>query len=506
MLFSQGTPDLSFGIDGKVLTKITKNRDDIGQSVTVQSNGKTIVIGNSFNTIGYSDIGIVRYKANGRLDKTFNGTGKQLIKNAFCNVVKVQQDGKIAIGGSVAIGSTTAFGLWRLNSDGTLDNTFGVNGYQEVKFGGYVICFAMTLQNDGKILIGGNDGNFYAGNSSLIIARLNTDGTLDNTFSGDGKFSFNLTKKSLTCKEILLQPDGKIIAAGVLDTVRDPVFINEFYAMRINSDGTVDGTFGNGGYTRAKATTSDVAYSAALLPDGRTVMSGFSDFGSYNRASVLALNADGTVDNAFGTNGWVYPDFYGGSGIFTATMAQTNGKIILAGVIYNTNATSSIGLARLNDDGTFDLTFAHAGRDTFFNGGIYCNDATMQNDGKIVVTGWQLKGNDYLMTARFLNGTQFQKMEPVVTNAKIGELNLFPIPVSGTSARLIFTVREPVEAIIRIYDLNGREITAPLRVQCSGRMLDQTLSLPENLHNGIYVCTVEADGVLRTVKFEIHNF
>src|SRR5205085_2021568 len=128
----QGIPDISFSNDGKVLTKINKSRDDIGQSVAIQPDGKVVVIGNSFNMIEQSNIGVVRYKANGKADKTFNGTGKLIIKNGFCNVVRVQNDGKIVIGGSVAQGSSTLFGIWRLNTDGTNDNTFGTNGYVSV--------------------------------------------------------------------------------------------------------------------------------------------------------------------------------------------------------------------------------------------------------------------------------------------------------------------------------------------------------------------------------------
>ncbi|HUM48499.1 MAG TPA: hypothetical protein PLD84_16320, partial [Chitinophagales bacterium] len=402
VIFAQGIPDPNFGSEGSVLTKIQSGRDDIAQSVAIQSDGKIVVAGNSFNIIGYSNIGVVRYNKNGKLDKTFNGTGKKIINDGFCNVVVVQPDGKILIGGSVAIGSTTAFGLWRLNSDGSTDNTFGTNGYQTVSFpAGYVICFAMALQPDGKILIGGNDGNYYASAASLALARLTPNGALDNTFSDDGKFTLKLTKKSLACQKILLLSDGKILAAGQLDTVIDPNFHDEFFATRLNTDGTIDNTFGTDGMVREKnatTSTSDVCYSASLLPDGRMVMAGMSKIGGVYTSSVLCLNGNGSVDNTFGTNGWQNFTFYGSTGILYSTLAQKNNKIILVGSV----TSGSIGVARLTGDGNLDPTFANAGLDTFFvsSTGIGANDAVMQKNGNIVITGFKNKSKDYFLTAR----------------------------------------------------------------------------------------------------------
>ncbi|MEP7318930.1 MAG: T9SS type A sorting domain-containing protein [Panacibacter sp.] len=506
-----GIPDMSFGNSATVLTKIVKNNDDISQTIAVTPDKRIVIAGNSFNILGYSNIAVVRYKANGARDKTFNGTGIRLINNAFCNAVAIQPDKKIVIGGSVAIGSNTVFGLWRLNSDGTNDSTFGTNGYQTVAFSGYVICFTMTLQNDDKILIGGNDGNFYAGNSSLILARLKPNGQLDNTFSGDGKFSLNLTRKSLTCNEILLKPNGDIIATGQLDTVVRPSFINEFFATRLHSNGIIDSSFGNNGIVRVKNSISDIAYCAGLLPDGRIVMGGFSKLGSAgNIASVLCITAKGTVDNTFGINGWVYPAFYGATAVLNAALVQPNGKIILAGDVYNTNASSAVGLVRLNGNGTLDQSFANNGLDTFFNsaGAIGCNDAALQPDGKILITGYKSLNSDAFFTARFLNDQQLAISSTNENNISIAagsNAGIYPNPVTGNNLRLRLNIKATDVITVRITLLSGQQIMQPVYIRNKAGISEETIQLPPSVTNGTYLCIITSKEKTTTLKFIIQK-
>lgn len=511
-VFSQANavPDPNFGTGGQVLTKIKPSNDDIAQSVAIQADGKIVVAGNSFNMIGYSDMPVIRYKKSGKLDRTFNATGKKIIPDAFCNIVAIQADGKIVIGGSKAVGSNTVFGLWRLNADGTTDNTFGTNGAQTVSFSGYVICFAMVIQPDGKILIGGNDGNFYAGHSSLALARLTPSGQLDNTFDGDGKFSYSLTKKSLACQKILLQPDGKIIAAGQLDTIVDPYFRNEFFAMRLNADGSVDPSFGNNGMMRAKNSNSDNCYNAGLLPDGRIVLAGFSQFTGYNTSSALCLKSNGTVDQTFGTSGWVYLSFFNAtSSIMYGVAVQGNGKVILAGTaMYSPSYVNAIALARLNSDGTMDATFGNGGMDTSFvsASGMGCNDVVLQPDGKIVITGYKMQTHDYFMTARYRNTPQLQKTTlTVVAHPQISGVTLYPDPVNGYVTTLRFNMEAAGETLIAVYDVNGNEVTAPIHISCEKGVTTQSILLPHNLANGTYICTVKANDETSYVKFQVQK-
>jgi uncharacterized delta-60 repeat protein len=503
--FTQGTLDPAFGTNGSVTTKIQTGRDDVGQSITTQPDGKIVVAGNSFNIIGYSNIGVVRYNKNGKLDKTFNITGKKVINDGFCNVVLVQTDGKILIGGSVAIGNTTAFGLWRMNSDGSMDNTFGTNGYQTVSFpAGYVICFAMALQPDGKILIGGNDGNYYAGNSSLALARLTPTGALDNTFSGDGKYTLNLIHKSLACQKILLQPNGKIIAAGQLDTIIDPNFHDEFFAARLNIDGTIDNTFGTGGIVREKnstSSTSDVCYSAALRPDGKIVLAGMSKTGISYTSSILCLNNDGSVNSAFGTSGWQNLSFYGATGILYTTLAQKNNKIIVVGSV----AGSSIGVARFTTTGQPDASFANAGLDTFIYspGHIGANDAIMERNGNILVTGFKTITTDYFLTARILNTAPYQKELSDASTSSIEDVMVYPVPVHGNTIQLVFNAHAGGDMMISIFDISGRLVITPVHEEVAQGTNSHQVTLPAGLPGGEYFISINLNGEIKNTRFII---
>ncbi|MEP7127268.1 MAG: delta-60 repeat domain-containing protein [Chitinophagales bacterium] len=471
LLHAQTTPrpDATFGTGGQVLTKIKTSNDDISLSVAIQPDGKIVVAGNSHNLPGSSDMTVVRYKKNGQLDKSFNESGKWIVKNTFCNIVAIQQDGKIVVGGSKSIGSSFVFDVWRLNADGSIDNGFGNNGEQTIMFSGYVICFAMTIQPDGKILIGGNDGNFNAGNTSLVIARLNPDGQPDNIFSGDGKYEFKLPKNGLSCHRILVQPDGKIIVAGQLDTIVDATYKNEFFALRMFSDGGIDSSFGNNGIFRKKNSNSDNCFSAGLLPDGKIILAGSSQFTGYKAASVLGLNANGTVDNTFGSNGWLYPNFFGNAGAIINSMAlQDDGKFILAGqASYSIANTTAIALARVNGNGTMDLTFGTGGVDTSFvspSGTVACNDVALMTNGKIVLTGYQLQAHDYFMTARYLNDIQSLKSDINPEQSSRTDRTIFPVPVRGSNVALSFDLGSCDHILIRKYDFNNFEITDPLQV------------------------------------------
>lgn len=510
LLFAQATLDPSFSQDGWTATKIDNSRDDIGQSVAIQPDKKIVVAGNSFDWLGYSNIGVVRYKPNGKPDPTFNQAGIKIINDGFCNVVAIQNDGKIVVGGSVAQGSSTLFGVWRLNADGSTDNTFGTNGFKSIAFSGYVICFTMLIQPDGKILIAGNDGNFYAGHASMAIARLTTDGSLDNTFSGDGKFTLNLTNKSLQCQKLLLQPDGKIIAAGTLDTIILTAFFqNEFFCTRLNSDGTMDNTFGVNGIQRQRNSNSDNCYAAGLMPDGKIILGGFSEFTGYNSSSVLCLNQNGTVNASYGTNGWTYIDMYGGSQFITGLAIQKNGKAIFAGYVYLPDQKNAVVVGRLKKNGTLDNAFTSGGMDTFFLSSsskpVACNDVVLQKDNNIVITGYITLSNDAFLTARILNANPFSKesdSEPIITSSFV-DLSCYPNPVSGNTMILSFNLQYASTASISICDINGRQIIEPVIKEFPKGPNTIELRLPDQLASGIYFCRFNVSEKFSTLKFEV---
>ena len=142
-----GVLDNSFGTNGSVLTSIVTGHNDIAQSVSIAPNRKIVVVGNTYDVLGYSHIGVVRYYPDGTLDKTFNNSGIATIKYGLANVVIAQPDNNVLIGGALDAGLTNGFGLWRLNSYGTTDSSFGNNGSKSIALFnfGSAIGYAMTL-------------------------------------------------------------------------------------------------------------------------------------------------------------------------------------------------------------------------------------------------------------------------------------------------------------------------------------------------------------------------
>lgn len=257
---------------------------------------------------------------------------------------------------------------------------------------------AVALQPDGKIVVGGWAGD-NEGTSDLAIARYGADGQLDQTFSGDGKVITEIGPLSDVIYAVAVQDDGKILAAGVSfggDATR------RFCVVRYKTDGALDAAFDGDGVVTMNVGTAqrDTAYAIAVQPDGKIVIAGSaSNFVSApstlvpsNDFALVRLNADGSRDPAFGTDGAVTTNFGNGVDIAYAVAVQLDGKIVAAGTSTN-GSNNDFTLARYNPDGTLDQTFGSGGRvrTDFFAGDDMITSMALQTDGKIVVAGYALK-------------------------------------------------------------------------------------------------------------------
>lgn len=291
----------------------------------------------------------------GTIDTTFStGAGPD---NAVVTSL-TQPDGKILIGGAfTTYDGVSRAGIARLNSDGSLDTSFdpgsGVGVGEEV--------YSIALQSDGKIIIGGYFST-YNGVARNYIARLNTDGSLDTSFTADaGDYIM----------AVAVQSDDKILAGGFFTTFNS-VAQNRF--VRLNSDGSTDNTFNVG------TGTNEYVYTMSVLPDDKIYLGG--GFTSYNGSAcshLTRLNADGTPDLTFvqGT--------LGNQSVLTHSV-QADGKVIIAGYFTNYDGLGRNGIARILADGHIDPTF-NPGTGINFSGGRYPLAVLAQPNGKIVVGG-----------------------------------------------------------------------------------------------------------------------
>ena len=205
---TDGSLDTSFSGDGKLTTDFGSS--DAGAAVAVQGDGKIVAVGGSAG-----DFALARYNPNGSLDTSFSGDGKQTTDfGGFGQVaagVALQGDGKIVVAGNGgSTGNSVDFALARYNTDGSLDTSFSGDGKQKTDFGDFDVATGVALQADGKIVA---VGVTRAGGGDFALARYNPNGSLDTSFSGDGKQTTDFGGSD-GANGVVLQGDGKIIAVG----------------------------------------------------------------------------------------------------------------------------------------------------------------------------------------------------------------------------------------------------------------------------------------------------
>ncbi len=363
-----GDLDLTFGSGGKTLAEFSST-GNFANAMAVQPDGRIVVVGETNTDFLNSAFGVARYNANGSLDSTFGSGGKvvtQLSPNGDrAAAVKIQTDGKIVVAGTTSDGSFDIFAIVRYNANGTLDTSFHDDGIVTLEFNsqnddkGY----ALAIQADGKILVGGSARSFS--NIDFALARLNVDGTLDATFAGGKVVTHFPGSNTDEIRDLIVQPDGNIVAVGVTSTGEGTVTIRRDYALaRYNSLGSLDTSFSGDGLASFDMDGDiDIAYAGALQSDGKIVVAGdvyrFSQAGdrTYDDFGLLRVLPNGTLDTTFGTGGRVFTDFGDNYDQALDVAIQPDGKILAVGRANE----SAIGLARYLPSGALDATFGNQG-------------------------------------------------------------------------------------------------------------------------------------------------
>jgi uncharacterized delta-60 repeat protein/gliding motility-associated-like protein len=325
------------------LTFDPKNTDPTPvMAVATQSTGKSI-ISTTFGTFNSVDVsGVARFNTDGTLDNSFTigayyPNDRQLL---------VQPDDKI-----LGVYSATYTYLIRLNADGTDDAAF--NGNVPQYYTSSINTFA--LQPDGKIILSGYDS--YG--STNFMERLNTDGTVDNSFNVTADLATNVVK---------VQPDGYVLVGGS--------FLGGM--TRLDPTGATDGAF------QIVEGADDVVTDILLQPDGKIIVLGlFTHYNDDPYRGIVRLNPDGTIDTSFNPYGISQVGSVAGLGIQpNKGFLQSDGKIVIAGYFADVNHANKISMVRLNTDGSVDCSF-----DTGTGPDISIYDVAQQSDGDILIVG-----------------------------------------------------------------------------------------------------------------------
>lgn len=354
--------------------------DQYGSALALQSDGKLLVTGYVYDFNDPLDTGrvvVARYLTNGSLDTSFATGGKYLtsvdnnnwLDGNWVGGIAVQTDGKIVF----TVGNQDLT-VVRLNADGTLDTSFGTGGiYQDSNIGR---AHQLALQSDGKIVVGTsqwvNPGGSYA------VARLNTNGTLDNSFGTNGVANFEslmLPGQSFAVQNVAIQSDGKIVASGKLISSGGGTH-EGFELARFNTDGTFDNTFGSNGQVSTDLGPSYATpLGLAIQSDGSIVIAG--KISAANPAVVIRYLSDGTLDPSFGTTGVLS---FSDTDPYGSLALQGDGKILF-------NVGDKV--YRITSAGVLDSSFATAGAFTLQ---LLVPGAMIADSSKFLVLGRNIAG------------------------------------------------------------------------------------------------------------------
>ncbi|MGC9452136.1 MAG: delta-60 repeat domain-containing protein [Oceanipulchritudo sp.] len=352
---ADGLPDTTFSEDGKLMTDINSSgstyTDDWGNAVVVQPDGKIVVAGASRQYTKTSsvirfewyqwDLMLLRYLPDGQLDTSFgeggkvihdiNGAGNQ--PEGF-NDVALQSDGKIIAVGYSRPGDNR-FLVARFNIDGTLDTTFGAAGtglvVEHFSINALEDAYSVAVLPDDSLVVAGR-GVKGDGNNSLCLLKLTADGQLDTTFNSTGKLATTVGYSSYG-SVAAVDPYGRILVAGY--SVPSSGADQNILLMRMNADGTMDGTFASSGiFTTSLGDYRYQSVNGIVLSEDEKILlaARVKDPASIG---LMRLNPDGSPDAEFGTEGAALHEIEGSTDLFVLGLAPAPQNKILVGAYLN---------------------------------------------------------------------------------------------------------------------------------------------------------------------------
>jgi len=467
----EGIPDTTFNGDGIFTFSTSAKSADAGNAVALQANGKIVVAGQT-SSGGNDDLLVVRYNTDGTRDTKFSNDGV-FIYNSPANgddtgkAAAIQPlDNKVVIVGQTSGGADSDLLVLRLNANGTLDTTFSGDGI--TAFDGAAnnddIGNAVALQADGKIIVVGQSSNGV--DNDVLVLRYDTNGALDSTFGVDGVSTYNSGREDIG-RAVAVQADNSIIVVGVSSNGTD----NDLLMIRYNANGTLDTSFGTGGAVIYDGGNNDAGRAVAVQPaDDKIVVAGSSSNGTKNRVLTARFNLDGTVDTTFNASGAVpgtvtYNSGNPGNDVGNTVAVQADGKIVVAGLA----GDADVLLLRYEDGGTLDTTFSGNGVQTF-NGAADGVDAgrgiVIQPDGKIVVAG---VSDDDLLVLRYIG----QKTTVIGPNG--GE-----VLIAGSPSTITWTAPPKAVFFTLALSVDNGQTWGILASNVTGSTYPWTVSVPLN--------------------------
>ena len=401
----------SFGNGGTVRNAVPGSNGafDAIYGEVLQPDGKIVVAGTSEDASSHYLFAIARFGTDGTADPTFGANLDGFVTFAIsggagtqdrCLAIARQSDGKfVLVGRSLLSSGHYAFAIARVDTDGTLDDNFASGGTETSQIDASGMgdrAFAVAVQSNGKIVVAGYSQASNT-NISCAVARFNSNGFADNTFGTSGHVTFTINGGDGTIDEafaVAVRTDGKIVVGGAsLNGSTQALAL-----ARLSSTGALDNTFATNGTERL---TNGTLISALVLDSNQKIVTaGYTSTGT--QFQVIRFDTLGSFDSGFGTSGIVSTNFSGGGNeIGKAITIQNDGKIVAAGYSTNSSNATAFALMRLNSDGSYDDTFGTSGllRTTIADGAGTNDEANaiaVESDSTIVAAGFSSDGSSNL--------------------------------------------------------------------------------------------------------------
>lgn len=507
-----GLPDPRFVNSGSV-TVYLQGSKTAAMDVAVD-NSSNIYVSGIAGERDYNDGDFVVLKLfpNGVIDSSFGINGIASVDfgdvSEYGASIAIQNDGKLVVAGTQSIQQHGLIAVTRLNSDGTIDASFGTEGkvlFNPVAFSYFGWIQDMLIQPDGKILMTGYV--FNGADKDMLLVRLNSDGSFDSSFGAfevafpdDGTIIFNqfYETEEFGNKVLLTQDSGIIVVmkSHVMPAV-----------VKLKSDGSIDSTFGENGSVKFNMRINQFGgkiagdgFSGALQSDGKILIIGYDDPNNATNKDdfgVFRLNTDGSLDETFGDVGYQYIDYAGGNDWGRDILVDENDRVLLGGD-FNVKIISDgdirMGVARLKSDGTIDNSFDADGMSYSMQGKIGKSMA-FSPDSALVIVGTSNNSGFYI--AKFLTHSLTTDIEDdrTVSNSFVLNQN-YPNPFNP-STTISYSLPVQSEVEIKIYDALGKEVAALVNeIKSAGNYSVRWNA--SSLSSGVYFYRISAGSYTQT--------
>lgn len=395
-----GDLNTAFGTGGKVITAISSDDDAITDMVA-QPDGKILTCGTSlkFASSLPAKLVLARYLTTGALDSSFGSAGKVILSLGAPNIqdcaLTLQPDGKVLVCAPYTSSVSTGirFGLFRYNSNGTPDASFGTGGKVEVYFTATATASDDSYPLDvhvtpvGKIwVVGETDVN---ADTDIAIARFNSNGTLDTTFDGDGKKTIDLGYDDYAANFAVASDGGLAIAGHSFGGPNS----QDFRVLRLDVDGNPVGSFGTNGLVYSAIGVADFPRDIIMQSDGKILVTGDSNSGG-SRMVVVRYTTGGVLDSTFGTSGIArtYLGFTSSTSQGLGLALQADGSLYVTGYVDPSTGDRDMVVAKYSSSGVLDTTFDADGIVRVAMGADTSAEAmTISESGRITLGGWVYK-------------------------------------------------------------------------------------------------------------------